>query len=77
MDDVVDRAIHSIIRQFLLEVGNRELKSGPMYGSNRHNQQETNVPIGQFAHLTEVENQQKVKPCEKGPHVIKVRALPY
>ena len=24
-----------------------------MYGSNRHNQQETNVPIGQFAHLTE------------------------
>lgn len=52
MDDVVDRAIHSIIRQFLLEVENRELMSGPMYGSNRHNQQETNVPTGQFAHLT-------------------------
>ena len=48
-----------------------------MYGSNRHNQQETNVPIGQFAHLTEVENQQKVKPCEKGPHVVKISALPY
>ena len=74
MDDVVDRAIHSIIRQFLLEVENRELMSGPMYGSNRHNQQETNVPIGQFAHLTKIKNLLKVK---KRTLVIKIRILPY
>ena len=74
MDDVVDRAIHSIIRQFLLEVENRELKSGPMYGSNRHNQQETNVPIGQFAHLTKIKSLLKVK---KRTLVIKIRILPY